>query len=90
MNQGRLLFAGIRKVLSRTAVPPYFIACTKAAGELDWDLMQHLLADSNRAKTKVDAVRELSDMKALPVPRLWSPQYDLETAIIVYSPSGQL
>jgi ERCC4-related helicase len=72
-------------------IPPYFIACTKATGELDWDLMQHLLAESNRTRNeKIDAVRELSDMEALPAPRLWSPQYD-ETAIyIAYGPSGQL
>jgi superfamily II DNA or RNA helicase len=72
-------------------IPLYFVACTKATGELDWDLMQHLLADSNRTRNqRIDTVRELTDMEALPVPRLWSPQYD-ETAIyIVYGPSGQL
>lgn len=72
-------------------IPQYFVACTKATGELDWDLMRYLLAESNRARCeRIDAVRELSDMEALPVPRLWSPQYD-ETAIyIVYGPSGQL
>jgi ERCC4-related helicase len=76
---------------SERLIPPYFIACTKATGELDWDLMQQLLAESNRAgNQRIGAVRELSDTKALPVPRLWSPQYD-ETAIyIVYGPSGQL
>jgi ERCC4-related helicase len=74
-----------------TFIPPYFIACTKATGELDWDLMQHLLAESNRAgNQRIDAVQELSDTEALPVPRLWSPRYD-ETAIyIAYGPSGQL
>jgi ERCC4-related helicase len=80
-----------RTVDDERLIPPYFIACTKATGELDWDLMQHLLAESNRAANqRIDAVRELSDMKALPVPRLWSPQYDETAMYIVYGPSGKL
>jgi hypothetical protein len=69
-------------------IPPYFIACTKAGRIRGFDAA--FTRRSNRAENKGLTLFELSDMKALPVPRLWSPQYD-ETAIyIVYGPSGQL
>jgi ERCC4-related helicase len=73
-------------------IPPYCIACTTSTGDLDWDLMQRLLVESNRDRNqRIAVVRDLSDTDFLPgVPRLWSPQYD-ETAIyIAYGPSGQL
>jgi hypothetical protein len=64
MNQGLLL--GIREYRDERLIPPYFIACTKATGELV-GLMQHLLAESNRAENKGLTLFELSEM-ALPVP----------------------
>ena len=76
--------------LRESTIPLYAVGCIHTNRNLDWNLMQTLLAESKRSKDeRINAVSTASSVDQLAKPRLWCPLYDEMAVYISYGPSDK-
>jgi hypothetical protein len=71
-------------------IPPYLVAILSSGGELDWDFMKELVAESKRSiEERTNAAREVSPTTQLRKPRICCTSYNEFLPYVVFGPTGK-
>ncbi len=90
-RKSKNLFYEMRtKEQNDAVIPPYLVGILSQCGELDWNVMTQLVAESNRSiEERAFTESSLSSSEEVPKPRICCTSYNEFVPYVIFGPTGE-